>query len=251
VEDGLNLNCKEGILLLLKMGGGTSKNKSSPEALNQSNIVRQESRKGPINDILTTREVEAKQSEPTNLIPPQNCASDRAAADVEETPIPEEEECPLPLRTDVLTPYERATTTNHHASNVIPDSRPVSVLESDAFSHTAMSLNMDGDDLLFNLLYFGGGDLPNLDNMVNNALEETVALHSENNTPYKLRPAAQSAVDRLHSRPLETLEELDDVECAVCKDELEVNCEVIKVPACNHCFHKECLLKWIKLVSIA
>ena len=52
------------------------------------------------------------------------------------------------------------------------------------------SLGMDQDDLLFNMLYFNPEGGVSMGAAINNALEETVALHSESNTPYKLRPAS-------------------------------------------------------------
>ena len=121
-------------------------------------------------------------------------------------------------------------------------------LESEMFAHTAMSLGLEQEDLLFNLLYFGGGALPDFNSAVSNARDETLALHSENNTPYKLRPADSSIIELLKSCPLHSIEELDDSDCAVCKEEMEINTEVIFIPSCSHCFHKECLIRWISLV---
>jgi hypothetical protein len=49
------------------------------------------------------------------------------------------------------------------------------------FAQSAMSMDMDNEDLIFNLLYFGG-DTSNFASMMNNAAEETVAAHSAGNT---------------------------------------------------------------------
>jgi hypothetical protein len=49
------------------------------------------------------------------------------------------------------------------------------------FTQSAMSMDMDNEDLIFNLLYFGG-DTSNFASMMNNAAEETVAAHSAGNT---------------------------------------------------------------------
>ena len=49
------------------------------------------------------------------------------------------------------------------------------------FAQSAMSMDMDNEDLIFNLLYFGG-DTSNFATMMNNAAEETVAAHSTGNT---------------------------------------------------------------------
>ena len=52
------------------------------------------------------------------------------------------------------------------------------------FAQSAMSMDMDNEDLIFNLLYFGG-DTSNFASMMNNAAEETVAAHSAGNTYVK------------------------------------------------------------------
>ena len=120
--------------------------------------------------------------------------------------------------------------------------------QREMFEHTAMSLGMDWDDFVFNVLYFGDGAVPNMSAAINNAREETVALHSENNTPYKLRPASSTAINDLSSETLLNLDTILDPDCAVCKELLEVGSEVIFLPTCAHCFHKDCLVRWIKLV---
>lgn len=60
------------------------------------------------------------------------------------------------------------------------------------------SLGMDRDDLLFNMLYFNpeGASL-SMGAAINNAIEETVALHSASNTPYKLHPATPEDLQNL------------------------------------------------------
>jgi hypothetical protein len=120
-------------------------------------------------------------------------------------------------------------------------------IENEIFDQTAMSLEMDREDLIFNLLYFGGGDMSNINTALSNAREETVALHSENNTPYKLRPASTTAIEGLKSESLLHLDELVSIECSICKDDMEVGVQVVFLPNCAHCFHKECLIRWIKL----
>ena len=61
------------------------------------------------------------------------------------------------------------------------------------------SLEMDNEDLLFNMLYFAEQDnggvgvgvgMSCMGRVINNAMSEAVALHSDNNTPYKLKPAS-------------------------------------------------------------
>jgi hypothetical protein len=122
-------------------------------------------------------------------------------------------------------------------------------IEDEMFDQTAMSLGMNREEFLFNLMYFGNGEMPNLNTAISNAREETVALYSEHNTPYKLRPASFSAIESLKSIILTSLDDLDDADCAICKEDMTIGTEVTFPPNCAHCFHKECLIRWIKLVS--
>jgi hypothetical protein len=126
---------------------------------------------------------------------------------------------------------------------------------AEMFAVTAMSLGMENDDLLFNLMYFGGANAAaegslDLGNMFNTAMEETVALYSEHNTPYKLKPASEESVRELNVCVVE--QELDEIdrECAVCRDSIEVGQELVKLPHCTHMFHSDCILRWLSLVRI-
>lgn len=137
-------------------------------------------------------------------------------------------------------------------SGVLSESMNADVVDEndrETLEHTAMSLGMDYDEFLFNVLYFGDGQVPNLSTAISNAREETVALHSENNTPYKLRPASSTAIEGLKSEVLHNLNDLEEPDCAICKENMELNNEVIFLTSCRHCFHMECLVRWIKLVS--
>lgn len=120
---------------------------------------------------------------------------------------------------------------------------------AEMFAVTAMSLGMESDDLLFNLMYFGGEDVSNtnIGTMFNTAMEETVALYSENNTPYKLRPASSSAINGLAVYELVSELEEDCRECLVCRDNMEVGDEMVRLPACTHMFHHECIKRWLQL----
>lgn len=127
---------------------------------------------------------------------------------------------------------------------------------AEMFAHTALSLGMDNDELLFNLMYFEEGQNASFGAVMNSVQTETLALHSENNTPYKLKPASTSAIDGLHRttfRKEMTITEKGnetDCECAVCKDDIEEGNCVLQLPSCQHVFHEECLLRWINLVSL-
>lgn len=130
------------------------------------------------------------------------------------------------------------------------NSRPSNSGAAEIFMQTAMSLGMDNDDLLFNLMYFEemGSAPPNFSSLLNSMQTETLALHSENNTPYKLNPASESAMDGLTRGTFSPQEHDQDKECDICKDEMEVGCRTAKVPHCGHYFHEECLIRWVKLV---
>ena len=135
------------------------------------------------------------------------------------------------------------------------------------FASATMSLEMDNDDLLFNLMYFGGDETPGgqtLGGSLNTALEEVVASHSAGNTAYKLRPVSESISERLTRHAVELTHEhmreegkfcLDnnttaisnETECQICKDGMECQQHVILLPACRHIFHRDCLLRWVTL----
>lgn len=117
---------------------------------------------------------------------------------------------------------------------------------ADVFAQTAMSLGLDNDDLLFNMMFFEDGSLPNFGAIMNTMQQETLALHSENNTPYKLNPANAEAISHLLQEKFCSGE---DNECAVCKDEIDVGADIIRIPKCRHYFHAECLSRWIQLVG--
>lgn len=119
----------------------------------------------------------------------------------------------------------------------------------DTFAHTALSLGMDSEDLLFNMMFFDDGTVPNFGNLVNTLQQETLALHSENNTPYKLNPAKDSVIAGLKIEKFHVSAVDYETECAVCKDDIDEEAEILRVPHCGHYFHLECLMKWIHLVS--
>lgn len=118
----------------------------------------------------------------------------------------------------------------------------------DTFAHTALSLGMDSEDLLFNMMFFDDGIVPNFGSLINTLQQETLALHSENNTPYKLNPANDTVISSLKPEHFHLSATDYETECAVCKDEIDDDAEILRVPHCGHYFHSECLMKWIHLV---
>ena len=122
-----------------------------------------------------------------------------------------------------------------------------------SLSRTALSFDMDDNDLLFNLLYFNenpeGFSAANMGAICETAVTETLAAHSEGNTPYKLRPASekvQAEFDGSAKLTEEIFNKIDSPECAICLDEMLIDSEIAYLN-CAHCFHRECFLRWIKL----
>ncbi|RYG94378.1 hypothetical protein EON65_57585, partial [archaeon] len=136
-------------------------------------------------------------------------------------------------------------------------SSPVDVEQQGAiaevFARTAMSLGLDNDDLLFNMMYFDDGHAGTFGNIMNTVQQETLALHSEHNTPYKLNPATKEALSGLIQETYRVRsgcsDEDHDKECAVCRDDFEMDCIILRLPTCKHFFHEACILKWSSLVS--
>ena len=119
-----------------------------------------------------------------------------------------------------------------------------------SLSQTAMSFDMDDNDLLFNLLYFNenpeGLDTSNIGAICETAVTETLAAHSEGNTPYKLRPASekvQAEFDGTEKLTENMYQKLDTTECSICLEEMLIDCKIAYLK-CNHCFHCDCFLRW-------
>ena len=81
----------------------------------------------------------------------------------------------------------------------------------------------------------------NLENIINQIL-------MNDNNKYGNPPASQSSVDKLDHFKI-TEQKLKDFgfenSCPVCKDEFVVNEECLLMP-CEHHFHKDCLIPWLK-----
>jgi hypothetical protein len=122
-------------------------------------------------------------------------------------------------------------------------------IAAEVFAQTAMSLGLDGDDLLFNMMFFDDGNAGTFGQLLNTMQQETLALHSEHNTPYRLHPADEEALAGLHEETFEMHTTGEECECLVCRDEIENGAKILRIPACKHYFHDYCLLKWAKLVS--
>jgi hypothetical protein len=131
------------------------------------------------------------------------------------------------------------------------DESPSARAAAELFAHTALSLGMDNEDLLLNLMYFDegfGGGNATFGTLLNTLQQETLALHSANNTPYKLNPANDTAIAGLLEETYTPDISGTETECMVCRDELEKDCCLLRIPTCKHYFHKDCLERWIQLV---
>eukprot|EP01041_Mallomonas_annulata_P002881 gene2881-5647_t len=205
------------------MGSGATRMASTPEKSTPLNGPRPDLADSPSDTLSNSAETFVTPNTPNNALHTQQLSSS-----VTETE-------PEPNRT--------SSWLNARPSYIPP---PDANLE---LAYSAMSLEMDNEDLLFNLYYFGGGAaMANIQSAYSTAIEETFAAHSAANTPYKLRPAAESAMSQLSSSVLnEDYGIIDDFECSVCKDEMELGCEVTKLPGCGHVFHYDCVVRWLKL----
>jgi len=125
------------------------------------------------------------------------------------------------------------------------------IANSELYTNLSTSLDMESDDLLFNLLYFSQKDnqsIGNIGTMFNSAVEETVALHSENNSSIKLKPLSDEAFNGLICDVFNSNDDQNG-DCLVCRDVVENGAEIIKIPSCLHSFHKDCVSKWFKYQS--
>lgn len=107
---------------------------------------------------------------------------------------------------------------------------------------------MGNEDLLFNLLYFSDSKTTTAAQMtscINSAMEETVALYSEHNTPYKMTPLSEASKEKLKIDILSDYSHFgDEKDCLVCRELMEINSQVLWLPMCKHCFHYDCIMKW-------
>ena len=132
------------------------------------------------------------------------------------------------------------------------------------FASASMSLEMDNEDLLFNLMYFGDqNSQQTLGGSLDTALHEVLASHSEGNTPYKLRPVSDTIADRLKALSVKLSDDsvrdkdlisvescgicTTETECPVCKDCMDSGEYVVLLPTCKHLFHRDCMLRWVTL----
>ena len=135
------------------------------------------------------------------------------------------------------------------------------------------SLEIDDQEMMLNLLYFGEGgvitDSNSLGKALDGAMTETYALHSENNTPYKLNPAKDDELASLTTEIMdeslsESMKDLNigsmkaeekviegpesigcGVECVICREDFEMGDKLTKLPKCAHIFHSHCITKWL------
>jgi hypothetical protein len=122
---------------------------------------------------------------------------------------------------------------------------------ADIFLQTALSLGLEGDDLLFNMMFFEEDMKHNFGAMLDTMQQETLALHSDHNTPYKLHPASERMKATMVEEVFHTSTHgLLETECQVCKEDLCEGERLLHFPTCKHFFHKDCLLRWVELVSV-
>jgi len=94
--------------------------------------------------------------------------------------------------------------------------------------------------LFFN--FFFDEDL-HLENIIN-------YLMANDNNKYGNPPTSKQIITNLPvieatESSLSELKKNNINECSVCKEEFELKQKVMKIP-CNHCFHNDCILPWLK-----
>jgi E3 ubiquitin-protein ligase RNF115/126 len=97
------------------------------------------------------------------------------------------------------------------------------------------------------MLGAGNAFLMEEDNHLENIINFLMA---NDNNRYGNPPASKKAVTSLESIEINVenfdfLKKSNLLECSVCKDQFELNQKIKKIP-CNHHFHEECILPWLK-----
>lgn len=66
--------------------------------------------------------------------------------------------------------------------------------------------------------------------------------------PYGTSPASKKSIEKLKKEKVQghNLETFKEQECSVCKENYKLNDNLTVMP-CNHNFHEECLVNWLKL----
>nr|QIE48509.1 hypothetical protein [Trametes gibbosa] len=83
------------------------------------------------------------------------------------------------------------------------------------------------------------------------ALDQIISQIMENSNAHQPVPATEDALEKLHKEVLEEGSPLLDKDCAVCKEQFALHTEdpddqvIISLP-CNHPFHENCILPWLK-----
>lgn len=91
-----------------------------------------------------------------------------------------------------------------------------------------------------------GGDYVYSQSDLDRVISQLMEQHQGNAPP----PAPKEAIDSL-PRVKVTKEQVDDgIDCAVCKDDLEVDEEVCKLP-CKHIYHFTCVSRWLEAHNVS
>jgi len=75
--------------------------------------------------------------------------------------------------------------------------------------------------------------------------ERLCVSNAANNSQCRPQPAAQSAIDALPRTVGTNSQSTKDIECAVCKNDLQPDELLIELP-CSHLYHEKCLLPWLQ-----
>lgn len=76
------------------------------------------------------------------------------------------------------------------------------------------------------------------DNIISQLLEQEALRHAPS-------PASEETIQRLVVRTVNQKDIQESRECPVCKESFQLDEQVTEIP-CNHIFHKECIISWLK-----
>ena len=76
----------------------------------------------------------------------------------------------------------------------------------------------------------------------NGVMDDLFQLHQEEEDEENHIPASQAALESLKRHTITELEQ--DLQCPICLEKFNISEETLQMP-CKHCFHEECLKKWL------
>jgi len=139
-------------------------------------------------------------------------------------------------------PYEREGNTNSINRNNSSPINHISLLDILFPNRTNNEIQIQSNNDFGSFFNFFDEDL-HLENIIN-------YLMANDNNKYGNPPTSKQIITNLPvieatESSLSELKKNNINECSVCKEEFELKQKVMKIP-CNHCFHNDCILPWLK-----